>query len=61
MKALLVAQALGEYAGGGGGVAAELGGLVQTAGQWLQLSLREQKVWWIAAALLFALWAFRRR
>ena len=58
---MLIAQGLGEYAGGSGGVAAELGALVQTTVWWVQMSLREHRGIWIAAAVCFGWWALKRR
>lgn len=60
-RTTLFAQSLGEYAGGSGGIAAELASVVQSGSQWHQLSLREHRLLWITAALVLGLWAFRRR
>jgi hypothetical protein len=58
---VLLAQSFGEY--GGGGLLAHLATLVESAAQWVQLSLRENRSVWIAAVVCVAivLWLFRRR
>jgi len=58
---MLLAQSFGEY--GGGGLLARFATLVESAAQWIQLSFRENRSVWIAAAVCVAivLWLFRRR
>jgi hypothetical protein len=61
---LLGLQSLGEYAGAsGGGLGAELASSVQNTARWVQMSLREDRSLWIAAAvcLVLSTWVFRRR
>jgi hypothetical protein len=48
---MLIAQSLGEYGGGGGGIASGLATSVQNGARWLELSLREDRNWWIAAVV----------
>lgn len=63
MRTTIFAQSLGEYAGGSGGLAAEFASAFRSGANWLQLSLREDRHLWIAAAvcLVLGLWVFRRR
>ena len=63
MTSTLFAQSLGEYAGGGGGIAGGLASSVQSGFRWLELSFREDQHLWIGAAvcLVLGLWVFRRR
>jgi hypothetical protein len=58
---MLIAQSFGEY--GGGGLLARAATLVESAIQWVELSFRENRSLWIAAAVCMAivLWLFRRR
>jgi hypothetical protein len=60
---VLFAQSLGEYAGGGGGIASGLASSAQNGARWLQLTLREDRSLWIGAALclVMVLWFSRRR
>jgi hypothetical protein len=48
---MLIAQSLGEYGGGGGGIAPGLATSVQNGARWLELSLREDRNLWIAAVV----------
>ena len=63
MRSLVIAQSLGEYAGGSGGLFSELGASVQAGANWLQLSLREDRNLWITGVVCLGLvlWFFRRR
>ena len=60
---MLIAQALGEYAGGSGGLGAELSTSIQKGVIWLQLSWRDDRSLWIGAivCVLVGMWFFRRR
>jgi hypothetical protein len=60
---MLIAQSLGEYGGGGGGIASGLATSVQNGARWLELSLREDRTLWITAVVCVALFLFvtRRR
>lgn len=61
---MLIGQSLGEYGGGGGGIASGIATSVQNGARWLELSLREDRTLWIAAAvcvLLFLVVSGRRR
>jgi hypothetical protein len=63
VRSTVFAQSLGEYAGGGGGIAAVMASAVRDTSNWLQLSLREDRHLWIGAVvcLVLAMWVFRRR
>ena len=52
---MLSAQSLGEYGGGGGGIASGLATSVQNGARWLELSLREDRNLWIAAVVCVVL------
>jgi hypothetical protein len=52
---MLIAQSLGEYGGGGGGIASGLATSVQNGARWLELSLREDHTLWVAAVVCVAL------
>ncbi|HVH55912.1 MAG TPA: hypothetical protein VM791_06640 [Vicinamibacterales bacterium] len=52
---MLIAQSLGEYGGGGGGIASGLATSVQNGARWLELSLREDRNLWIAAVVCVVL------
>jgi len=60
---MLIAQSLGEYGGGGGGIASGVATSVQNGARWLELSLREDRTLWITAVVCVALFLFvtRRR
>jgi hypothetical protein len=59
---VILAQSLGEYAGGSG-LVASLAAAFESAAQWVEFSLRENSLAWIAAGvgLVFVLWLFRGR
>jgi hypothetical protein len=59
---MLLAQSFGEY-GGSSGVGARLIRAFESAAQWIELSLREDRSAWIAGVVcvVIALWLFRRR
>jgi hypothetical protein len=63
MRAMLIAQSLGEYGGAGGGIAAGLASTVTNGINWVELSLREDRNLWIAAVVcvLLGMWLFKRR
>ena len=61
---MLIAQALGEYAGGsGGGLGATLATSFEKGMTWLQLSWRDDRSLWVGAivCVLLGMWFFRRR
>jgi hypothetical protein len=59
---MLLAQSFGEY-GGSSGVGARLIRAFESAAQWIELSLREDRSAWIAGVVcvVIVLWLFRRR
>lgn len=59
---VILAQSLGEYAGGSG-LIGSLAAAFESAAQWVEFSVRENTVAWMAAGvgLLFVLWLFRGR
>jgi hypothetical protein len=50
-----IAQSLGEYGGGGGGIASGVATSVQNGARWLELSLREDRTLWIAGVVCVVL------
>jgi hypothetical protein len=62
MAFMFFAQSFGEY-GGSSGVGARMVRALESAAQWVELSLREDRPAWIAAIVfvVFVLWLFRRR
>ena len=58
---MLIAQSLGEYGGGGGGIASGIATSVQNGSRWLEMSLREDRTLWITAAVCVALFLFMTR
>jgi hypothetical protein len=58
---MIFAQSLGEY-GVAGGVLGQFASGVESGAQWIEMSLREDRVIWIAAALclVLGLWLTRR-
>lgn len=58
LGALLMAQALGEYAGSGG--FADFGSVLDSTVHHVEVSLKEHGLLWFGAVLLLLVWLFRR-
>jgi hypothetical protein len=52
---MLIAQSLGEYGGGGGGIASGIASSIQNGARWFELSLREDRAYWITAVVCVVL------